>query len=98
MISNIEAKHEKMYRAHNSLTAGAALLHEVATGIYADCRHQDTRTKFADAVKRLEEARDAAERAWKLASDARIELIRLTGCDGTCSDAANRPAQLKTGT
>lgn len=98
MLKEVERKHEKMYRAHNALTCGAALLHEVASGVYAECRHPDSRAKFSEIVKQIEEARDMADRAWKMASEARTSLIQQTGCNGTCSDASRQPVQLKSAT
>lgn len=85
-----EDLHAAMLRAHRLLTGGTDQVHKVAAVIYARCRHSDERAKFAKVQSKLEAARDLADKARLAATEARTELISVTGCDGTCKDRVSK--------
>ena len=92
MIANSESLHELLYKAHWSLAGGSKNIHDVIVALHNASRYPDDRAKIKGVIAKLELARDAADAALKAASDARIELIGLTGCDGKCSDRARKAA------
>lgn len=85
-IKNTENVHRELFNAHWELTSGADRLHGVLVSLCASSRHAEARTKLQPIIAQLESARDMIDGAWKAAGDARTELIRLTGCDGTCKE------------
>jgi hypothetical protein len=83
-----EAVHETLYRAHWSLTDGADAIHQALVSCHAAARHDEDRKALAPVIAELEKARAAADTAWQAAGSARTDLIRVTGCDGECSERA----------
>lgn len=100
MFRDEEVQHRALYEAHWLLVAAAAKIHDVAVACHAASRHSDTRAKLSALVVELDKARDAADLAWTTAAKARSEMIRLTGCDGSCheglSDIIARTAAQRT--
>lgn len=83
-LVNHEDLHKKMFEANSALSSAGQLLHNVVVALTAAGRHSDTRAELARTIALLEVARDTADTARNTASEARSELIRLTGCDGKC--------------
>lgn len=102
IFRDAEAQHRALYEAHWLLVAAAEKLHGVSVACHAAGRHSDAREKIKPMLSELEKARDAADMAWTTASRARVEMTRLTGCDGSCHEGAaavvERTLQAKTET
>jgi hypothetical protein len=88
IISNAEKRHEQLYRLHWAAKEAADLLHFEIVALTSASRYEANRKQLRPIIEKLEAARESADSALMLAGEARTLLIRLTGCNGKCSDRA----------
>lgn len=86
VVSNKEALHATMYRAHHQMRQAGEELHRVVVSIHAMSRYTSERRKWAAVLSNIESARDQIDVAMDAAGTGQTEMIRLTGCDGTCKE------------
>jgi hypothetical protein len=83
-LKDREGVHADLFRAHWDMSRGADKLHGVLLALMENERWRDQRAQVAPLIERLRAARDKIQDALLEAGDVRTEIIRLTGCDGTC--------------
>lgn len=80
-----ESIHKLLYQAHKLGFSASDNLHKVIVKLTEAGRHADKRAQLQAHVDALTAARDALDAAMFAAGDARSQIIRVTGCDGTCA-------------
>lgn len=84
-LKDTEGTHRLLFEAHRHAVTAAEKIHMTLSILYAEARDEEARRKITPIIKQLESARDAIDRGWKEASEARTDLIGTTGCSGECS-------------
>jgi hypothetical protein len=83
-LKDHEGEHATLYKVHWMLVEAANEIHSLLTRLYAAGRYQEDRAKLADPIEKLEAVRGKIDEALRIAGSVRSDLIRLTGCDGSC--------------
>lgn len=85
-LKDPEKAHSRLFHAHKHLVASGEAIHEVIVALIDGSRHRESREQLKATLVHLQDVRDQIDGALSGAGTARTELIRLTGCDGSCSN------------
>lgn len=85
-LKDVEAAHKAMFDAHWKLVSAGDAIHGVLLALHDRERYRDERSEIASLIENLRDVREKINEALHEATGARSELIRKTGCDGSCKE------------
>jgi hypothetical protein len=94
-LKNQEGTHRLLYEAHWDLSRAGDKIHATIVALADAERWIDQREAAAPITELLRTARDAIQDAQlRLVGEARMALIKNTGCDGSCTEPRTAPSQV----